>query len=566
MSKDTRKIKIRELDPDLIAPGTATMNKETQGGSKTVVIGKPGCFEPGTPILMYSGEILPVECVKVGNNVMGDDGTPRRVLQLCNNRENMYKIKLSSREKEYYTVNEGHSLVLQHLTNKQTIEISVREYLKKPEEWKTEWKIFRNGVEFSEKSIEVDPYLIGLLLSKTGLPSINDESKKWVEKYSTNEDINIAELLDFSNNILYRDFIPQEYKLNTAYNRLKLLAGIIDSDGWYDNNKYLYHIVKNNELLSNDIVFLARSLGFDAFVSLISQGCYKDEEYFTDIFYQITITGSIDTIPCLVKNKKALEKKGMGEVTSYDFNIELVGEGDYYGFVLDGNHRFLLATFDVVRNTGKSTLISSLLYEKSHIYSSGMVCSGTEDSNHHYSQVFPETFIYNKLEKAKIEDFVKRQKISKKHLPNPWGVLLLDDCTDDPKLFTDPLFQNIFKNGRHYKMWFILSLQYCLDVKPVIRTNIDGTFILRESNLRNRKSLWENYAGVIPDFTMFCDIMDQLTTDYTALYIHNATTSNKIEDCVFWYKAKPVPKDFRFGSQDFWDFHNARFDETKSIL
>lgn len=210
--------------------------------------------------------------------------------------------------------------------------------------------------------------------------------------------------------------------------------------------------------------------------------------------------------------------------------------------------------------TGKSTLITSLLYEKSHIFPICQIHSGTEDSNHHYQQFVPNSFIFNKFQKDKVEDFIKRQKLAKEHLANPWSILLLDDCTDDPKIFNDPLFQGLYKNGRHWKLWFILSLQYCLDVKPVIRTNIDGTFILRETNLRNRKSLWENYAGVIPDFQMFCDIMDQLTNDYTALYIHNATTSNKLEDCVFWYKAKPIPEDFKVGCQEYWDFHNSRYD------
>ena len=82
-------------------------------------------------------------------------------------------------------------------------------------------------------------------------------------------------------------------------------------------------------------------------------------------------------------------------------------------------------------------------------------------------------------------------------------------------------------------MLYILSLQYCMDVKPVIRTNIDGTFILREPSLKNRRALWENYAGIIPDFSTFCEIMDQITDDYTALYIHNATQSNKLEDWVY---------------------------------
>jgi len=213
--------------------------------------------------------------------------------------------------------------------------------------------------------------------------------------------------------------------------------------------------------------------------------------------------------------------------------------------------------------TGKTTLVTSLLYEKSHIFSSGLVMSGTEDSNGHYGKIFPSTFVYNQLDKSVIDNFVNRQKLAKQHLPNPWSILLLDDCTDDPKVFNDPLFLGLYKNGRHWKMFFILSLQYALDIKPAIRTNIDGTFILRETNLRNRKILHDNFAGIIPDFSLFCDILDQLTDDYTALYIHNATTSNKMEDCIFWYKAKPVPDSFKFGSEDYWAFHEQRFDKDR---
>jgi hypothetical protein len=253
-----------------------------------------------------------------------------------------------------------------------------------------------------------------------------------------------------------------------------------------------------------------------------------------------------------------------GNKVSYTrFVIRREGMFDqYYGIVLGGNHRFQLADGSVVHNTGKTTLITSLLYEKSHIFPTALIMSGTEDSNGHYKRIVPSTFVYNRLEEKKIEDFVARQKIAKKHLPNPWSVLLLDDCTDEPKVLSKPIFQGLYKNGRHWKMWFILSLQYCMDIKPVIRTNIDGTFILRESNLRNRKTLWENYAGIIPDFALFCQIMDAITDDYTALYIHNATQSNRIEDCVFWYKAKKVPSNFRFGSRDFWRFHKQRFDEN----
>ena len=210
--------------------------------------------------------------------------------------------------------------------------------------------------------------------------------------------------------------------------------------------------------------------------------------------------------------------------------------------------------------TGKTTLITDLLYHKKHIYPTGLVFSGTEDSNGHYSQIFPSTFVYNKLDNDVLENFIKRQKLARDNIKNPWSVLLLDDCTDDPRIFNDPLFQGLFKNGRHWKMLFILSLQYCLDIKPVIRTNVDGCFILRETNLKNRKSLWENYAGIIPDFNQFCEIMDQITDDYTALYINNTGQSNKIEDCIFWYKAKKVHENFKFGCSQYWNFHIDRFD------
>ena len=212
--------------------------------------------------------------------------------------------------------------------------------------------------------------------------------------------------------------------------------------------------------------------------------------------------------------------------------------------------------------TGKTTLISDLLYRKRFIIPVGQVYSGTEDSNGFYQQLFPSLFVFNRYNEDAVKDFIRRQKTAKSEgVTVPWGLLLLDDCTDNPRILTSPLFQNIFKNGRHWKMLFILSLQYCMDIKPVIRTNVDGVFILRESNLRNRKSLYENYGSCIPTFSMFQMIMDDLTSDYSALYIHNRTTSNNIEDCVFYYKATQHG-DFEFGSPDFRKYHNQHYNDV----
>jgi hypothetical protein len=465
--------RIKELDPDMIAPSTKNMNRPEQGGSKIVIIGKPGCFIKGTPIMMYDGTSRPVETIKEGELVMGDDSTPRTVLELCRGMENMYKIQ-PLHDGMPYIVNETHKLVVRQISTKEIVEIEVKDYLKKDDSWKAMYRIYRNSVEFKEQPITQKPYDMGELVASGSV------------------------------------CVPPNYMYNTRQVRIEFLKGFFAGNGPnYEES--------SNAQLVHDINFIRMSLG----------------TYWSDY--------------------------------EDDFTVSYVCYDMYYGFTLDGNHRFLLQSGDVVRNTGKTTMITSILYEKSHIFPVGQVMSGTEDSNGHYGKIFPSTFVYNALEKSKIEDFIKRQKLAKQHLPNPWAILLLDDCTDDPKIFTDPMFQGIFKNGRHWKMLFLLSLQYSLDIKPVIRTNVDGTFILRESNLRNRRCLWENYAGVFPDFDQFCQVLDQITDDYTALYVHNATTSNKIEDCVFWYKAKPTPPEFRIGCNEFWDFHNERFDNQKEI-
>lgn len=350
-------------------------------------------------------------------------------------------------------------------------------------------------------------------------------------------------------------------------NRLKLLASILDTEE--PTNKE-YQFESQNEDLFEKVLYLVRSLGFAAHKTEDITNTYECNGNICKFKkikqFKIQIRGKISSIP--VKTNIFAGVNDSFEDLREDFSMTNVGEGEYFGFNLDGNGRYVLGDFSVTHNTGKSFCIASILYEKSHIFPVSLIMNGTEDSNHFYENLgFPSTFIYNTMDTTKLEEFIKRQKAAKDHLPNPWAALVIDDCMDDSKLFNDPTVQYLYKNGRHIKMFFILGLQYALDIKPTIRVNIDGAFIFRESNMKFRKALWENYAGIIPDFATFNTFMDELTDDRTALYIHNTGTSNKVEDCVFYYKAKEVPKDFKFGSKDYWDFHNARYntgyDSTK---
>ena len=174
--------------------------------------------------------------------------------------------------------------------------------------------------------------------------------------------------------------------------------------------------------------------------------------------------------------------------------------------------------------TGKSTLLKALLYNKRDVIPLGIVISGSESANQFYKEFFPELFIYNEYSEEIITRFLHRQLLAIKLMneESKWATLILDDCTDDTSIFKKSLQQNIFKNGRHYKMLYILSLQYALDIPPQIRTNVDGVFIFRETNLETLKKIWINYAGIIPTFEMFKELMKMYTEDYQALYINNS--------------------------------------------
>jgi hypothetical protein len=98
-------------------------------------------------------------------------------------------------------------------------------------------------------------------------------------------------------------------------------------------------------------------------------------------------------------------------------------------------------------------------------------------------------------------------------------------------------------------------MQYPLGIPPILRTNVDFVFILRENFINNRKRIFDNFGAAFPSFDFFCQIMSQCTENYECLVINNTTRSNKLEDMIFWYKADMHPE-FRIGAPQFWQ-HNA---------
>mgnify|MGYP000542468758 CR=1 FL=1 len=93
---------------------------------------------------------------------------------------------------------------------------------------------------------------------------------------------------------------------------------------------------------------------------------------------------------------------------------------------------------------------------------------------------------------------------------DPRAFLILDDCLYDNTWTRDINVRSLFMNGRHYKIMFLITMQYALGIPPNLRTNIDYVFILRENYISNRKRLYEHWAGMFPSFEIFCQVMNSL--------------------------------------------------------
>jgi len=164
-----------------------------------------------------------------------------------------------------------------------------------------------------------------------------------------------------SYNLIKNKHIPEAYKTASRDVRLKVLAGLLDSDGTFQKHCKQYTINQKNERLMDDIVFVVRSLGFACYKKQIQCKCCNNGVVGT--YYQINICGKgIEEIPCIIPHKimheARIKKK---DVLMNSFTMEHVEQGEYYGFELDANHRYITGDFTVHHNSNSKSKILELL-------------------------------------------------------------------------------------------------------------------------------------------------------------------------------------------------------------
>ena len=223
------------------------------------------------------------------------------------------------------------------------------------------------------------------------------------------------------------------------------------------------------------------------------------------------------------------------------------------------------------RASGKSFLTREILYHKQKIPST-IAISKTEKLNKFYGEFIPDIYIYDNYNTSILNRiFARQQKISDdnaerkregKKLKDSRMFLLMDDCMSSKGSWVkEEQILELFFNGRHHKISFILTMQYAIGIPPEMRSNFDYIFLLAEDFISNRKRLYEHYAGMFPSFDVFQQVFTQVTADYGCMVINNRVHSTDITEKVFWYKAKETPE-FTMGSKKYKKFHKKNYDKN----
>ena len=210
------------------------------------------------------------------------------------------------------------------------------------------------------------------------------------------------------------------------------------------------------------------------------------------------------------------------------------------------------------RGTGKSVLLNDLMYHLCKRVDFALAMTPTEDSMRMFAQHIPQCWLYDRFSGAKIDALVALQRTHAKQCKLRSAFVCLDDCMYDKSVLKSVSVRDCFMNGRHYHITFALALQYCMDMSPDLRSNIDLVFALRENIISNKQKLWKFFFGMFATYDDFSKVMDRCTEDYSCIVLDNTTCSNKIEDCIFWYRADISPPPYRIGKPVFWQL-SARF-------
>ena len=297
------------------------------------------------------------------------------------------------------------------------IDITISDYLKLSNTVKKNLSIFKvDNINWEKKDVSLDPYILGTWLGdgySSGTNFVTEDVellnywKKWAQDNNGDVSLIPMKLTDFTKNykehqiskpeeyrpdicysvsclkkhllkydLIDNKHIPNEYLTNDRETRLKVLAGLIDTDGSVRANGHEIRICQGpkNTRIIHDALFLAQSLGFSCHLNTgKSQWTHTFEDGKTEkrfgTYEELSITGEfLYEIPILLPRKKLndFSHNETARIRCSSFlqsPFELIEKGvsPFVGWQLEGNGRFLLSDLTVSHNTPEGQSIGIVL-------------------------------------------------------------------------------------------------------------------------------------------------------------------------------------------------------------
>ena len=395
-----------ELRPYQVEAKQAVLSEWSEGRRKTLLVLPTGCHAKGEKVLLADGRSKKVEDVQAGDQLIGADGKKRNVLVIHRGESEMYRIVPVKGEP--FTVTKDHTLTLirtkecrkaQYPCRRhdgELVDVTVNEWLCWSESKKHLYKLIRSGAiqafpAHRNARMEIDPYFLGVILGDgcivhgVSVTTPDKEIKSVIERQAdvwnlrirtepagkattyflvsdrgrrSNRLIKALRRLRLYGGRAGDKSVPDAYKYTDLAKRLEILAGLLDTDGYYTYKGYDY--ISKSRRLADGVAFLCRSAGLRALV----KPCIKGYRDFKGEYYRVSISGDCSIIPCRVKRKIADKRQQKKSVLRTGFHVEPAGCGEYYGFTVDGDNRYLLSDFTITHNCGKTIVFSAITQEQ----------------------------------------------------------------------------------------------------------------------------------------------------------------------------------------------------------
>lgn len=260
-----------------------------------------GKAQPVDSLVLTPDGWVQIGSLRIGDKVVGSDGKPTKVVGIFpQGRKNTYEIIMSDGfstkccDEHLWTVRTGnsrrfgdgwHTLSLKDIRNSGLLRQKNSNGLR--------YSIpIVSPVKFEEKKLPIDPYLLGVLLGdgsfsnsiticsgdeeifslvKERLPknyTLNQvKGDKYSKRISSNRPGVRSDLLSSTKELglfrsnWYTKFIPNVYLFSSINQRIELLQGLMDTDGYISKDGHVTQFYSSSLSLVNDVTNLIQSLG-----------------------------------------------------------------------------------------------------------------------------------------------------------------------------------------------------------------------------------------------------------------------------------------------------------------